>query len=123
VAPDDVRRPRRRVRGPAGGPERRRDDLDLARVLLPDVRLGWLAAAAVALAEGRRNAALAGAERLLRTPRGRWERGLAAVVARAATGPDDPHRTARLDQVLDREDWVRGLRARLVGHGAGTIEG
>ena len=37
----------------AADPERCRSDIDMARTLLPDIRLGWLADAAMAAGDGR----------------------------------------------------------------------
>lgn len=94
-------------------PGRWHGDLTLARTVLPDVRLGWLADAAVAVAEGRPWAAVYATDALLADARGPWEKGVGAVVGRLARDVPDEYRERRYARLVERHPWVAGLARRL----------
>jgi hypothetical protein len=89
-----------------------RNDLDLARTVLPDVRLGWLSDAAVAWAEGRAPAAAISANAVRRNARGRWERDLATLIGHR-WDPTDPYAPRKAARATPRTAWIDGLAARL----------
>lgn len=90
-----------------------RNDVDLARTLLPDLRLGWLCDAAVAWAEDRVSAAAASANAVRRHPRGRWEKDLAMVIGHRWDRPD-PYASTKVARATSGTAWIDGLAARLV---------
>ncbi|MGF1647010.1 MAG: hypothetical protein ACFCVF_08845 [Kineosporiaceae bacterium] len=89
------------------------NDVDLARTVLPDVRLGWLADAAVAVAEGRLWPAVYATDALLADARGPWEKGLGAVVGRLARDVPDAYRERLHAHLVERNPWVAHLASRL----------